>query len=92
VSHSSPTCPIDTGQGSDSDGQRAGLILQQVPEPKVSKNRSQMDLAARDLEVEAARLEELGGRRIVERREGPARRIVMADPEGNEFRLAEVSG
>jgi predicted enzyme related to lactoylglutathione lyase len=51
-----------------------------------------MDLAARDLEVEAARLEELGGRRIVERREGPAQRIVIADPEGNEFWLAEVSG
>jgi predicted enzyme related to lactoylglutathione lyase len=76
----------------DPGGERVGLILQQVPEPKVAKNRSHMDIGARDLEAEARRVEGLGGRRLVERREGPAHWIVMADPEGNEFCLTEIDG
>ncbi|HEU4673799.1 MAG TPA: VOC family protein [Candidatus Limnocylindrales bacterium] len=76
----------------DPDGRRHGLILQQVPEPKTLKNRMHLDLATPDLEGTAARVEALGGRRIVERREGPAHWIVVADPEDNEFCLAEVAG
>ncbi len=74
----------------DPKGERWGVILQQVPEPKTVKNRVHVDLATPDLEAEAGRVVALGGRRIVERREGPAHWIVVADPEGNEFCLTEV--
>jgi predicted enzyme related to lactoylglutathione lyase len=67
-----------------------GVILQQVPEPKQGKNRVHVDLGSPDIEAEARRLEALGATRTVERREGPAHWIVMADPEGNEFCVAET--
>jgi Glyoxalase-like domain len=67
------------------------LVLQQVPEGKAGKNRMHLDVVEADIEAEAARLEQLGARRL----EGAARQehldaavvswIVMADPEGNEF-------
>ncbi|HKR99026.1 MAG TPA: VOC family protein [Candidatus Dormibacteraeota bacterium] len=63
------------------------VILQQVPEPKRGKNRLHIDLAADDLEAEAARLVAAGARRA---RAEPVREfgiewILMEDPEGNEF-------
>jgi catechol 2,3-dioxygenase-like lactoylglutathione lyase family enzyme len=67
------------------------MALQQVPEPKATKNRVHLDIIEADIEAEATRLETLGARRL----EGGRRRealdtavvnwIVMADPEGNEF-------
>jgi predicted enzyme related to lactoylglutathione lyase len=68
------------------------LVLQQVPEPKVGKNRVHIDIEVADIEAEAARLEQLGARRLspeARSLEGTeARWIVMADPEGNEFCVA----
>ncbi len=72
------------------DGSGPRLILQQVPEVKVAKNRLHFDLdhaADFDIEAEADRLVALGAQRltgVVEEFAG-ASFIVMADPEGNEF-------
>ena len=40
------------------------LILQQVPEPKVGKNRMHVDIVTENVEVEVTRLEALGARRL----------------------------
>src|SRR2546425_12999106 len=40
------------------------LLLQQVPEPKVGKNRVHVDIVTEDVEVEVERLETLGARRL----------------------------
>ena len=69
------------------DGNAFPLLLQQVPEPKVTKNRMHIDIVAEDVEVEVNRLEALGARRLHDdvRRFGPTRWVTMADPEDNEF-------
>ena len=73
---------------------RAGphLLLQQVPEDKTVKNRMHLDVHIADIEGEAARLEQLGARRL----EGQVRSehgsswVMMADPEGNEFCVCDA--
>lgn len=66
------------------------LVLQQVPEPKVGKNRAHFDVVVDDLDAATAEVERLGGRWIETGRthelEGFSWRC-MADPEGNEFCL-----
>jgi predicted enzyme related to lactoylglutathione lyase len=63
------------------------LLLQRVSEPKVAKNRMHFDIEHPDIETEAARLTQLGARRVREdvRREHGTSWILMEDPEGNEF-------
>jgi predicted enzyme related to lactoylglutathione lyase len=63
------------------------LLLQQVPEPKTTKNRMHLDIDAVDIEAEAARLEALGARRVADDQvhEHGTNWILMTDPEGNEF-------
>ena len=63
------------------------LLLQHVPEPKATKNRMHFDIDAADIEVEAARLESLGARRVqtAPLHEHGTSWILMTDPEGNEF-------
>ena len=63
------------------------LLLQQVPEPKTTKNRMHLDIDAADIEAEAVRLESLGARCVQpeELHEHGTSWILMADPEGNEF-------
>jgi predicted enzyme related to lactoylglutathione lyase len=63
------------------------LLLQQVPEARVGKNRMHVDLLVADMDAEVARLADLGGRRL---RDEPFDElghlwVLMADPEGNEF-------
>ena len=67
------------------------LLLQPVPEPKTVKNRVHLDIMTPDIEGEASRLEALGARRIEagSRSEDGFHWIVMADPEGNEFCVAD---
>jgi predicted enzyme related to lactoylglutathione lyase len=69
------------------EGPGPPLILQQVAEPRVGKNRMHLDVKADDIEAEAARLVALGATRtraeVVE--EHGERWIVLADPEGNEL-------
>ena len=63
------------------------LLLQQVPEPKTTKNRMHLDIDAVDIEAEATRLEALGARRVADDQlhEHGTSWILMTDPEGNEF-------
>ena len=70
------------------DGDRPGIALQLVPEPKAGKNRMHLDLMVEDLDVATALVSELGGswREPDETRELEGYRWrCMADPEGNEF-------
>lgn len=76
-----PTDPEDT---------RPHLILQQVPEGKVVKNRAHLDLHVPDVAAARDRYLELGARLL---QEGPNCLgshcwYLMADPEGNEFCVA----
>jgi predicted enzyme related to lactoylglutathione lyase len=63
------------------------LLLQQVPEAKATKNRMHLDIHIADIEGEAARLEQIGARRVENehRSEHGSNWVLMADPEGNEF-------
>ena len=62
--------------------------LQQVPEPKVGKNRMHVDVTVDDLDEGTARAEALGGRwaepGVTRDLEGFHWRCLL-DPEGNEF-------
>jgi predicted enzyme related to lactoylglutathione lyase len=66
------------------------LLFFKVPEPKLTKNRMHVDLAARDADAEIQRIVALGGALVdgapPQWREGNGTRwVVMQDPEGNEF-------
>jgi len=71
----------------DKAGQQPKLLLQRVDEPKSGKSRMHFDIETPTVDQEAARLESLGARRIVDdaMEEHGNRWVVMADPEGNEF-------
>lgn len=84
----------------DPTGAGPRLFFQQVPEPKVAKNRLHVDVRSAvgltgdermdQLEREAARLVDLGASRLQRFEPDPPLStgfIVMADPEGNEFCL-----
>jgi hypothetical protein len=64
---------------------RLALLFQRVPEPKSVKNRVHLDLGARVMADEVARLVGLGATVIAERSLDDFAWTVMADPEGNEF-------
>jgi predicted enzyme related to lactoylglutathione lyase len=70
---------------------RAGtkLVLQQVAEPKSTKNRVHLDVIVPDVAAEADRLVTLGAQRGDEFHELGHRWIAMLDPEGNEFCVCE---
>ncbi|MEU3688102.1 MULTISPECIES: VOC family protein [Streptomyces] len=83
----------------DPDGKGPRMYFQTVPEGKTVKNRLHLDVRSAPgltgdermdaLEVEAARLEGLGAKRLY-RLESDSENegiIVMGDPEGNEFCL-----
>ena len=61
------------------------ILFQQVPEPKLAKNRAHIDFDAADMEGEVERLIGLGGSKIAEHNLGSFRWTIVADPEGNEF-------
>ena len=65
------------------------LAFQQVPEPKpATKNRLHLDIHGPDAAAILAKVDELGGTRLEERRAGDFTWTVCADPEGNEFCVA----
>jgi hypothetical protein len=72
----------------ESPAEPVRLWFQQVPEPKVVKNRVHLDLSCEDPEREAERLLALGARRVP----GVATEdlIVLQDPEGNELCLVRA--
>ena len=73
------------------DGSHIRLGLMPCPATKSSKNRIHLDLRPGDQEVEVARLEGLGARRV-NVGQGNVPWVVMADPEGNEFCVLSAGG
>jgi len=65
------------------------ILFQKVPEPKTVKNRAHIDFQADDMAAEVARLVGLGATIVAERSLGDFRWTVLADPEGNEFCVAQ---
>lgn len=76
----------------DPEGIRPRLFLQRVPEAKITKNRVHLDLSVPDMEAESQRLQGLGASVLSGVQTGTfgERWIVMADPEGNEFDVAQA--
>jgi catechol 2,3-dioxygenase-like lactoylglutathione lyase family enzyme len=76
----------------DPAGVRPRLFLQRVPEPKIVKNRVHMDLHVPDLTGEVDRLEGLGATVLHADLVGNFGEhwTVMADPQGNEFCVAQA--
>jgi hypothetical protein len=85
----------DEGDGAwlqDPAGAGPRLSLLEVPEPKVAKNRLHMDLRVpggwAGVRAKVAELETAGGAVL---HEYPDHHVTMADPEGNEFCVAQQS-
>lgn len=91
--------PKEAGSGPYSvllpaDGNGIELLLQQVPESKVSKNRMHLDLRVSDLDAEVSRLIALGARYAMDE---PLQNngwvwYVLLDPDGNEFCVLRPPG
>ena len=64
-------------------GYRVDILFRAVSDAKTVRNRLHLDLRPDDQAAEVARLESLGARRL-EQDQG-TERVLMADPEGNEF-------
>lgn len=72
--------------------QRAPRVLFQfVPEPKAVKNRMHLDLriGADDLDATTSSLEARGAKFLHKGQQGPLTWATLADPEGNEFCVAQ---
>jgi hypothetical protein len=76
----------DAGAGSGTEV----WMFHKVPEPKVAKNRSHVDLASDDLEKAVAHALELGATRLGDFQEGGFQWTTLADPDGNEFDIVAV--
>jgi catechol 2,3-dioxygenase-like lactoylglutathione lyase family enzyme len=72
-------------------GDGPSLSLQWVPEPKTGKNRMHLDLLVDNVAAQVARLHALGANALTPgpREEFGQRWFVLADPEGNEFCVAQ---
>jgi predicted enzyme related to lactoylglutathione lyase len=68
------------------------LAFQQVPEPRTGKNRVHVDFSTADPEAEVRRLVSLGAEEQARHRQPGVAWTVLADPEGNEFCVAEAGG
>jgi predicted enzyme related to lactoylglutathione lyase len=69
------------------------LVLQEVPEPRVGKNRLHLDVIVGldNVDAEVSRMADLGATQMSERiAEAGTEWVVMADPEGNEFCICAV--
>ncbi|WP_083971246.1 VOC family protein [Actinoplanes awajinensis] len=82
-----PSSPGRYQQLMPPDGHGVELLLQQVTEAKVTKNRLHLDLRVPDLAVETARVMALGAGRVTENaiEEYGWSWHVFTDPDGNEF-------
>jgi predicted enzyme related to lactoylglutathione lyase len=66
-------------------------LFARVPETKTAKNRMHLDFATADRGAEVARLEALGATALGEHEEQGEEWTVLADPEGNEFCVAQTT-
>jgi predicted enzyme related to lactoylglutathione lyase len=70
----------------DPAGRWPALLLQQVPEPKVGKNRMHLDIHVDEVAPEVARLCALGARVVTDAHDDDGWfTAILADPQGNEF-------
>ena len=76
---------LEPPAGSPEDGVAADLLFLRVPEGKSVKNRVHIDLRPDDQEIEVARAEAMGAKRVDIGQGDDKTWVVLADPEGNEF-------
>ena len=76
----------------DPAGGHVNVSLQQVPEPRVGKNRLHLDLYTDDQAGEVQRLLELEAVRSPRVSEAGDDFITLEDPEGNVFDVIDKSG
>jgi predicted enzyme related to lactoylglutathione lyase len=74
----------------DPSGRGPHVYLQQVPEPRTTKNRLHLDIVVPSLSEAVARAVELGATRVEERRTAYTWFEVLADPEGNLLCLVDL--
>jgi predicted enzyme related to lactoylglutathione lyase len=74
----------------DPSGRGPHLYLQQVPEPRSTKNRLHLDIVVPSLPDAVARAVALGATKVEERRTPLTWFEVLADPEGNLFCLVDL--
>ncbi|MEM9034121.1 MAG: VOC family protein [Actinomycetota bacterium] len=72
------------------EGRRATIWLQRVPEQRVGKNRLHLDFVVHDLDAACHRVEELGGALGAERRWQDFHWRTCTDLEGNAFDLMQA--
>ncbi|MEM9041563.1 MAG: VOC family protein [Actinomycetota bacterium] len=72
------------------EGRRATIWLQRVPEERVGKNRLHLDFVVRDLDAACDRVVELGGALGPERSWQAFHWRTCSDPEGNVFDLMKA--
>ena len=75
----------------DPEGNSVNVSIQQVPEPRLGKNRLHFDLYTNDQEREVERLLGLGATRHPRAPEPDEDFVVLADPEGNLFCVVDTS-
>ncbi|MEU8264554.1 VOC family protein [Micromonospora sp. NPDC048999] len=74
-----------------SPGVLPGIVFVPVTEPKRGRNRLHLDLRPADQEAEVERLVDMGARHV-DTDQGDVGWTVLADPEGNEFRVLRSRG
>lgn len=65
------------------------LAFQVVEDPTPGKNRIHLDLVAEDLDAEVDRLEAAGATVVARRGDESFRWVTLADPQGNQFCVAQ---
>lgn len=71
------------------EGGPVRLGFQKVPDPTPGKNRGHVDLVAPDRDAEVARLVGDGATLVATHDEGGFSWVVLADPDGNQFCVAQ---
>ena len=88
--------PVDDGASPDfatiTSRKAASWMFVKVPEPKSVKNRVHVDLGTANLDAELERRAGLGATHSADLDEGGTRWTTLADPEGNEFDVVQLSG
>ena len=75
----------------DPSGIGPHVYLQQVPEPRATKNRLHLDIVVPSLLDAVEQAVHLGATRVEERRTAYTWFVVLADPEGNLFCLVDLA-
>lgn len=81
---------LEPPEGSPEDGVVPDLLFLRVPEEKAGKNHRHLDPRPADQAAQVARLERLFASRTDVGQGSDVSRVVMADPDGNEFCLPKA--